>query len=236
MAKAAARSLTTYDARLRKERVRFLPWIGEEYEKGWHGRKVLVLGESHYSTWRGDDKQRKEHSLGPTISRECIDEVVRRVPGARFWKSLEQVLLNEELVDRWAPNGGSPLWSRIAFYNFVQTPVDGGARVSPTSRQFRESFGAFRAVLEAITPQRVIVCGMRLWGQMPDDILHSDCLHGRVQAYRLPSGQAVWCLAIHHPSSAFSWTRWHQEIQVFVQSPEEAAKMAISEDRRKLRG
>jgi hypothetical protein len=226
MANASTKSLTTYDARLVKEGVAFLPWIGEEYEKGWHGRKVLVLGESHYSTWTDADRERREHSCGPTFTRECVDEVVRRVDGARLFRSLEQALLNEERLDGWAPNGGSPLWSRLAFYNFVQSPVDGGARVSPTSRQFQESFGAFKAVIDAIAPQRVIVCGMRLWGQMPSDILQSDNLHSRVQAYRLLSGQAVWCLAIHHPSSAFSWKRWHGEIIEFLKSPEDAATLA----------
>ncbi len=198
----------------------FLPWIGDKYEQGFCGRRFLVLGESHYAHW--DDAV---HELQPTFTRECLREVVNREDGARFWKNLEQALLNEYRQGGWCPSGGPALWSQLAFYNFVQSPIFAGPRVSPSNQQFNSSLAAFIAVLEALRPERVLVCGKRLWGQMDSTKLQ---LHDDVEAYQLSDGSPVWCLAIKHPSSGgFSWTKAHQLIRAFLNEPRDAAALLV---------
>jgi hypothetical protein len=43
---------TLVDSRI-LEGYRFSPWIGQEYHLGFHGQRLLILGESHYDTWAG---------------------------------------------------------------------------------------------------------------------------------------------------------------------------------------
>src|SRR5579883_880864 len=209
------------DDRLARNGVFFQPWVGERYEEGFCGRRLLVLGESHYDTWEDEI-----HKLGQTFTRGCVEEVLSREGGARLWKAVEQALLNEPLSSGWCTRGGEELWRQFAFYNFVQTPVSGNANSKPRDEQFNDSHSQFLAVLEELRPERVLVCGTRLWSHMPptpyDNGYNRLYLHGRVQGYELADGTAVWCLVLNHPSRAFSWRRWHPVITAFVENPARA--------------
>jgi hypothetical protein len=79
------------DADLVAKGIRFLPWVGEAYEKGFRGAKLLVLGESHYHTWNGE-----KHDLDSDITRTCVRLVVKRCKCAPFFPNIEQCLLNEQ--------------------------------------------------------------------------------------------------------------------------------------------
>jgi hypothetical protein len=213
------------DVRLSKNGVFFLPWIGEKYGDGFRERKLLILGESHYDTWNG-----QRHILEGTFTRECVQEVLDRERGAPLWPYVEQALLNEERSSGWAPSGGLILWRQIAFYNFVQSPVRGGAQQSPTEQQFADSKRPFRAAIEELRPDRVLVCGYRLWNHMeetPHELnLHNRTyLHDDIQGYCLTDGSPIWCLAMKHPSIAFSWRRWHPIITAFLKDPADAAPL-----------
>ena len=200
----------------------FLPWIGKNYLHGFHGRRLLVLGESHYDKWEG-----LTHQLGNEFTRECIQEVVDRESDAEYWKYIEQALLNETREKGWAPNGGNPLWGTLSFYNFLQSPVSGGPRSSlPKWSLIEESRKPFRAVLERLRPDRVLVCSKRLWGAWMEIRQKEDYLHDNIQAYRLADGTQVWCLATDHPSSGrYSWKRLHPLIMTFLDEPQRAAKV-----------
>lgn len=207
------------DEELLADGITFLPWVGENYELGFNGRRFLVLGESHYDNWAGE-----QHPLPNTFTRECIEEVIARKGGANFWRTLEQALLNQIRQNGWV-EGGDKLWPQLSFYNFVQAPVIGGARVQPENLVFEDSHKPFRQVLECLRPDRVLVCGKRLWNRMPN-IPAEDCLHDDVQAYRLDDGTQVWCLATVHPSSGrFGWRELHPLIMAFLADPRTAAGM-----------
>lgn len=210
------------DAHLKENGVSFLPWIGDDYDHGFMGRKLLVLGESHYCTW-GE----RTHNLRPTITRKCVQEVLNREKGAPLWPNIEQALLNEERTGGWAPSGGACFWHRLAFYNFVQFAVR-DSNTSPTRRQFKDSWHPFKAVIEALRPERVLVCGKRLWSEMEptpyESTLHDDVyLRDDVQGYCLNDGTPIWCLVIRHPSRGFSWRRWHSVVIAFLKDPSAAA-------------
>lgn len=214
----------TLDALLRKGKIYFLPWIGDQYEPGFCGRRFLLLGESHYACWDG-----QRHDLGPTSTRVGVTDVVTRQDGARFYKNIEQALLNEERLNGWCPGGGPALWNHFAFYNYVQSPVLGPPRTRPSQQQFDDSLALFTAVLEALRPERVLVCGKRLWGKMATTQVQA---HHDVQAYELSDRSRVWCLAIKLPScGGFSWRRTHPLIKAFLREPQDAASMLVREAR-----
>jgi hypothetical protein len=210
-----------YDDLFESAGVYFLPWIGNGYHGGFRGHRLLVLGESHYAEWDDADEVKRAHHCGQTFTRERISEVCDLREGAQFWRYLEQILLNEDRESGWPPNGGAGLWDQFALYNFVQSPVPSGARRSPTNEQFAKSRPQFRAVLEGLRPERVLVCGKRLWREMePTDLQVRD----DVRAYRLHDGSLAWCLAIVHPSAGqVSWRDTHQLLKAFIDEPELAS-------------
>lgn len=209
------------DNSLVRQGVAFLPWIGRKYGLGYCNRRLLILGESHYDEWEGE-----RHILRRDFTRKCVEEIIDRIDGSRFWKYIEQALLNEIRSDGWCQSGGMPLWERVAFYNFVQESVPGGPRKSPQRNAFQKSRQPFRAVLEQLRPDRVIVCGKRLWKEMEEVTEDSDYLHDDIQAYRLKDGTKVWCLATVHPCSGrYSWKRVHGLAMVFLDEPKNAAEL-----------
>lgn len=214
--------MPTRDQDLTDGGVFFLPWIGARYEDGFHGRRVLVLGESHYNVWCGE-----RHELAPSFTRECIAEVIERIDGAPFWKNVEQALLNEYREEhpnggRWAPSGGKNLWDRLSFYNFIQTPVEGGPGDRPTPQQFIDGDAPFRRVLEILLPDRVWVCGKALMNGMGATV---EAPHRDLQAFSFDNGTKLWCFATVHPSFRFfSWKREHPRIMEFLVDPQKTAE------------
>ena len=206
--------------------VYFSPWIGDEYHLGFHGRRLLVLGESHYDTWDdGEGRGPIKHKLGPDFTKECVAKVIRR-EGAALWRYIEQILLNEGRKDGWAPSGAS-VWPHLAFYNFIQAAVEGKARQRPPVESFVQDRAAFREILELLRPERVLVCGKTLWRLM-EATREEDRLHPCLQAYRLRGGDRVWCLAVRHPSSYCQWTKLHPIVMSFFDAPSDCARMLAS--------
>lgn len=200
--------------------VRFLPWIGNQYENGFiNGHRFMILGESFYNYWDGGN-----HPIRNNFASLCIQEVIDRGDCANFWKTIEQALLNEKREDGFAPSGCKNLWNRLAFYNFVQREINGGARIRPRLIDFRDSYDAFRVVLNYLRPNRVWVCGHILWDTIQRIENVNIPHHCRIKAYHLDDGTQVWFLRTVHPSSGvFSWRREHPVIMSFLEDPQQAA-------------
>ena len=203
--------------------VRFLPWIGNQYREGFNGHRFMILGESFYSYW--DDNN---HEIPNNFAILCIQEVIERGDCANFWKTVEQAIVNEIRINGFTPNGGENLWNRLAFYNFVQCEINGGARLRPSIKDFRNSYDVFTKVLSYLEPSRVWICGHILWDTIKkienEKNIPNDCIHDRIKAYHLNNGTEVWCLRTVHPSSgSFSWRREHPVIMSFLDDPQQAA-------------
>lgn len=193
--------------------VHFLPWVGENYKKGICGRRVLVLGESHYCAKPEDDT--------PYITREVIADLLDLGSEHEAYKNtytkFERALAGKVLD--W--HGKSELWNSVIFYNFVQTPMS-GPRKSPSVKEFQDSFAAFFKVLEQYHPDCVIAWGKRLYDHLPPSghqgktVLLPDGTSLETWVYVLSDGKSVGVLPIQHPSSGFSWDFWHEAIMGFL--------------------
>ena len=172
--------------------VHFQPWVGSGYERGIAGRKVLVLGESHYCARTEDDV--------PEVTVNVIRD-----------------LLDPELD--W--QGKARLWNSVVFYNYVQTPLSGPRR-APSMQEFRSSETAFFEVLEHFRPDCVLVWGRRLYNALPqagaqgEDLLLPDGDYQETWTYTLRDGYPVRLLPITHPSAGFTPSYWHKAIMSFI--------------------
>jgi hypothetical protein len=201
---------------------RFSPWVGQEYRVGFHGRRFLILGESHYDTWNGPDGPTK-HTLDTDFTIECVAEVIERKPGAEFWKYLEQILLNEEREDGWVKEG-NVVWPQVVFYNFVQVPVDGKPGDRPLKEHFDQSCAPFLRLIEELCPERILGCGKQPWDCMPPTSGENPA-GSCIDAYPLHGGDKAWRLAIKHPSYGPQFRRLHPIVMAFLEDPSKAAKM-----------
>jgi hypothetical protein len=71
--------------------VKFLPWIGENYEDGFNGLRTLVLGESHYESLNNPSIN---DSLNETI--ECVKEQANGDWSKAFWTKIATALIGRK--------------------------------------------------------------------------------------------------------------------------------------------
>ncbi|WP_157580157.1 hypothetical protein [Rudanella lutea] len=128
--------------------INFEPFVGKDYYS--QSPKILVLGESHYA---GEGDQQSD------FTQKIVQENAQRQNGQshRFFTLIAKSI-DKQLDNLTAPS----LWDRVAFYNYVQVIVGARPGIRPTNTMFANSDQAYRAVLERLKPDLVVVVGRRL--------------------------------------------------------------------------
>jgi hypothetical protein len=183
---------------------KFQPWVGDRYADGTGlaGRRVLLLGESHYPWPEGE--ARPDQATIDTVKHWCLGP--RR---ARFFTVTQRAVstaLSLPAVSR------EEFWHSVAFYNYVQEWVGSGARQRPTDENWASGRGPLRDVVAELRPERVVVLGKELWEHMdrPDSTTTTTASNGaamEIRVYRGGSHSALTAM-VHHPSSGFEYARW----------------------------
>ena len=210
------------DERLKAAGVHFLPWVGSGYENGIgydeygfiqygmpekKGKKVLVLGESHYCA--------DEKDAIPDLTRLIIEDFIQKNTKfeaykntyIKFERALAGKILDIEKGER------EILWNHVAFYNYVQKAIT-APRFAPYPEQFIASEGAFWEVLSLYRPDIVIVWGKRLYINLPqkgmqgkDVIIRNGEYENETWIYELEN-KKITIFPIASPSSAFRPSFW----------------------------
>lgn len=199
--------------------VHYWPWVGDLYRtEGLWGRRVLIVGESHY-IW---DEAHRSEATDPNFTHRCVEEACAGAPGTAFWTRIRYVLGGPEY--RELPP--SEFWDRVAFYNFLQVAIEGGARVRPTQEMFwdKRSQDAFYEVLNDIQPERIYVCGSELWRNLPEAEKERAARFERdghafeICLFRLESGTLVPATYTNHPQSASYPNSLHSGLEYFIKA------------------
>jgi len=183
----------------------FEPWIGRYYRKRPRPR-ILVLGESHYEA----SIQNRD------FTRKLTEQFVRGDWAHRFWTNISQVISGRHHteIDRAAT------WHGIAFYNYIQVIAANRPRKAPTPQMFSDAEPAFFELLAKLRPTHVIVCGFRLWCDLPP-------FGGRTGTFRqgrrvhpwgeyVVGGHVIRAMPICHPSTGFSAPHWNPAVRRFL--------------------
>lgn len=229
---------TAFDTELQKGGVHFLPWIGEQYRDGIYydkkgemqlgedgkGKKILVLGESHYCA--------REEDGTPDLTRNIIGDYISPENETQWKEKWEPYKNTYTKFER--AMGGRPLavgvekrefWNHVAFYNYLKKPLV-GPRILPNEDDFKISEDAFFTVLNIIEPDYIIVWGIRLYNNLPQvgeqgddldvDLETGECYSFETWNYKTCKGKKVSVTGIYHPSSSFDWTFWNKVLIQFV--------------------
>lgn len=193
--------------------VKFIPWVGSEYAQGINGKRVLVLGESHYCAHESEAVPQLtiniiHHILNPNNEHEGF---------MNTYTKFGRALAGKQQYD----SDRQAVWNSVIFYNFVQVPIS-EARKAPKQQDFVDAEAPFLTVLEQYRPDCVIVWGSRLYNNLPhkgyqtEDLMLSDGKNIETWAYKLASGHVVRLLPITHPSAAFTPDYWNEAIHSFI--------------------
>lgn len=207
------------------EKVFFEPWVGKDYETGGRfGKRVMVLGDSHYCGNECDDCGSIHHKgdcSGITV--EVVETFLNPERDFETWMptftKFERAVNNKEL----SQTEKEQFWNSIIFYNYLQEAI-GGPRIEPNINLYSESFEPFIEVLEKYKPDTILVWGQRLFKALPPgngkEGISLDIdgnLYDKSWIYTLSNGKQVKLYAIDHPSSAFSWEYWHPIIKAAIE-------------------
>jgi hypothetical protein len=185
---------------------RFYPRLRSRYERTKFGKRILLVGESHYGSWKAD-------YTGRRLTRWAIKynlENAHSIFGQAALLFKERPCLD--------------FWNEVTFYNFVQFLLP-TSKHRPTKEMFRQSRGLFLELLEQIQPDGVLSLGKTQWIEMPWDhyepsVVKSRDGHGNpidTGHYRLRSGKCCLVTFIHRPTGARRWNlaRWTPVVEQF---------------------
>ena len=216
------------------ENVKFIPWVGPEYEYGIRGFdnnghiiygtkenpgiKVAVLGDSHYCA-------NQSEAVKP-ITNPVIKDLLQKESEFEQYKNTYTKFIKSftGYIDEFTNDSKIEAWHHILFYNYVQEAME-RPRQSPSEKQFSEAQIPFFEILEKNSPDVIIVWGKRLYNnlpqcgkQYPDLDLTPDLGNGcsmEIWAYEV-KGKWIPIIAINHPSGAYSYKKWATAIRCFI--------------------
>lgn len=209
------------DKELQKAGVKFLPFVGDQYSYGISfndngelvlgteakpGKKVLVLGESHYC-----DEDLGDEELS-SFTREVLDCYLKseeRYSWMRTFLKFERALSNADTnID------SKSIWNHLMFYNYLQCPLR-GLRMAGDSRRYEDATTPFFAILKKYKPDYIIVWGRRLFVNLPSENVqegeYMPSIEINIWSYQI-DGHTIMVLPVVHPSGGFLWGYWHEVI------------------------
>ena len=203
------------------EHVYFKPWIGKKYPTGGiFNKRILAVGEGHVC---GGECQ---HECGLKYANECEDLTTTKVVqdylndcGGRWTSTYRK--FEHSLIDPEAETipSSEDIWQSIAFFNFLQVAIS-TARKAGTYEDYMEGRTAFLEVIEKLEPELIIVWGVgRLFDNLPEEgwswgeSLVVDGYSVKNGYYLLKkNGIKARCIAVYHPSAAYSPGWWYKVI------------------------
>ena len=196
-------------------KVNFLPFVGKNYTKGICGKRVMVLGQSHYC----DTKEEAVPEITNNVIQWYTDDSVEFEGWMNTYTKFIRALSGEAI----ARAESAAWWDKVLFYNYVQVPMS-AARIKPMRQDFASSEVAFFEVLEQYQPNRVLVWSKAdLYDELPrkgyqcDDLVLKNGDAIETWAYELSNGKQVQLLPITHPAAGFTPEYWHEAITLFIQ-------------------
>lgn len=224
----------TFDAAFRKcaekHSLTWLPWVGRDYKKtGEH--RLLIVGESHYSN--ENDPSKRQMSLDEVAKNENFTRLVVQEELDLAWRNHFMEGLHRALVGTInLGKGRARLWQNVAFYNFIQRPMEYNEqdKERPTSEEFYLGWNTFVSILKIIRPQYVLFIGNSALNYF-DAAMNAQGIDSKAKvlpymngAYPRSAlieveGNTSRLFAIRHASQFFSWPVWHDFLK--SQMPDE---------------
>ncbi len=200
----------------KEDSVFFEPWIGKNYYSGgMFGKRIMVLGESHYCESGcpncGVGNRCKDFTT--KVIKNYLDPNAEHEGWMNTYKKFERSLVNRQTTQKESVR----IWNSILFYNFLQVAM-GGPRQAGTAKQYRDSARAFFSVLDKYEPELMIVWGDQLWQHLPwerwteGETLKVDRQEINNGYYSLSNGRLVRVICVCHPSAGYSWDFWYKVI------------------------
>lgn len=217
-----------FDDQFKKiQSLNWLPWVGKNYTKQPAGKKLLIVGESHYVPLGEDPDDVYSHM---DWTRKFVSKEGLKLTSLYTGNAINPLVCNTEraIFNEKCPTDENKknLWYSVAFYNLIQrllTSINTEDR--PTEKDFLTGWEVFLKVIDILNPNICLVLGKAGFGLLghylknnPTDWSIRVEIHGQEKiAFLSKNEREIKLIFIRHPSQYFSWTKWAEIInqQVF---------------------
>ena len=190
--------------------IKFLPRVGKHYDHSRWGKRVMVLGESHYCEDPAD--------ATPDMTQAVLEWMFNSSAEAEPWMNTFTKFASALSGQQENRFSSEAVWDEVLFYNFIQEPIS-GPRQAPSEEQRVAAQGAFLEVIEHYRPDLVLAWShSRVYDYLPNEGHQgADCCGVETWIYPLSDGHEVRVLPVQHPASAFSPSEWHRTISAALE-------------------
>jgi hypothetical protein len=147
----------------------FEPYEGLLYKDGFrNGRKLLVLGESHYIDGYHPTKN-NDPLVGAPFTKEVVErDFLQLGRDSRYKSNSIEGRLHRLLTDSDEPGeqDARAAWSRIAYANYIQMFVGNSASARKRPIHWQSGDSALQGMLEFLAPDRVLIFGKNTWNHI----------------------------------------------------------------------
>jgi hypothetical protein len=174
----------------------------------------MILGESHYCA---NPETEATEDITIKVIEDLLDPFSEHEGYKNTYTKFAKAVVGEK---QFSEESKKEFWQHVIFYNYVQTAIS-GARVSPTTEQFRNSEQAFFEILSQYQPDLIIVWGKRLYNNLPQqgtqlpDLQISQGIYAgessEVWSYTI-GGKTIALLPITHPSASMFELQYHKDL------------------------
>ncbi len=201
----------------------WLPWIGSNYLTSQNGKKLLLIGESHYFNSNEKGSVEKHEDNGYTrivIEKIAIGKEYKQYKNkaAKIFPNVHFTFLGNDYCDT------TSFWNKVGYYNFVQTPMNTN-RGRPTKNDYTNGWRNFDEVIGVIRPDTCIFLGNSAAKHFPkifnsgtkiislptDDGWVNNSASKKAEI-ELSDGQRIKLIFIRHPSNYYSWESWNKHL------------------------
>lgn len=187
--------------------VAFVPYVGSRYLEGFGGRRVLLLGESHYR----EDGWTDDPALTRPFTRKTFGdmETCERKGGGKFFDELDRLLTGNRTP---ALTDAAQAWERVAFCNLSQRFAGTAAGHRPSGSDFKDGGKILvDAILPILQPEVILVLGRTAWrmfahGKCADQpFFHARHVNSEGRRRRYLEERHVWSLDY---GNGMAWMTW----------------------------
>lgn len=202
----------------------WFPWVGKDYiSKSEH--RLLIIAESHYNIGEHVEEQNIKVSNRKWLTRDIVQRYPINHQGNDtnpMFENLHRCLFSTNNIDR------ENLWNHIAFYNFIQRPMNYNYKERPNNEDFQKGWNVFFEVIRILKPTDIIFVGVSAADRFYDYAKSKNMFDYKVNWVKVQhtnryariihckdlDANPVVCYAIQHTSHHFSWKAWHEFLKV----------------------
>lgn len=175
-----------------------LPWVGNQYKSGINGKRIAIVGYSH---WKGNDDPDEDNE---DVTKVVLDKVLEgKYSNITFYNKI-QSYFGRESVD---------FWNNVLFFNFIPNYIGLAEKRHAEGSDAQVEIGKqrFYDILQKYQPHSVFIFSRKAWESLPPTIeeaagIRGDAIPGGQPNFErhhyLINDQFVQAMALRHTQGA----------------------------------